>query len=218
MKKVLTNNYALSNGKRVFDITVATFGIVATTPFFIFIPLMIRLSSKGPVFFTQERIGKNGKQFKIIKFRTMVENAETLKSKYVHLNHADGPVFKIKNDPRLTSFGKLLVKTGFDELPQLLNVLKGEMSIVGPRPFPVNEAKKLTKSQKVREIVLPGIVSEWTISGAHKLKFSKWMKMDENYLQNASFEKDLKILMLTFLMIMKLFAKKLKSLSQLSFV
>jgi lipopolysaccharide/colanic/teichoic acid biosynthesis glycosyltransferase len=173
--------------------------------------LLIRLANHGPVIFKQERIGEYGKRFTMYKFRTMVIGAEKLKNKYKHLNHADGPVFKIRNDPRLTGFGKILVKTGLDELPQLINVLKGEMSIVGPRPLPVYEASQLTKAQKVRELVLPGITSSWVVSGAHNLKFPEWMRLDREYVEKANILTDVSILFKTAALITSIGIRKIIS-------
>ena len=127
-----------------------------------------------------------------------------------HLNEADGPVFKIYNDPRYTKFGKILARTGLDELPQLINVLKGEMSWVGPRPCPVYEAKKLNLTQKVRELVNPGITSSWVTSGAHKLKFSQWMKLDAEYIKTGTLATDLSILFKTVGMVFTLVLRKAK--------
>ena len=132
----------------------------------------------------------------------MIKNAEKLKNKYKRLNQADGPVFKIYDDPRFTKIGKILSKLGLDELPQLINVLKGEMSLVGPRPLPVDEAKKLTKEQKIREMVRPGITSTWVIEGSHRLSFKKWMQLDKEYVENATFLKDLKIIIKTVFMLL----------------
>ena len=129
----------------------------------------------------------------------MVSGAERLKWRYRHLNEADGSVFKIRNDPRFTKVGKFLAKTGLDELPQFINVLKGDMSLVGPRPLPVNEAKKLTKKQKARTLVRPGITSSWVVEGTHVLSFEKWMQLDREYIRRASIGKDIEILLKTAL-------------------
>lgn len=131
----------------------------------------------------------------------MVTNADKIQNRFKNLNEADGPVFKIQNDPRFTKFGKILSKTGLDELPQLINVVKGEMSLVGPRPLPVSEAIKLTKQQKIRELVKPGITSGWVTGGSHQMPFEKWMKLDADYVQNATFTTDISIIYKTFWMI-----------------
>jgi lipopolysaccharide/colanic/teichoic acid biosynthesis glycosyltransferase len=178
---------------------------------------IIKLSSPGPIFFIQKRRGKNGRDFNIIKFRTMREGAEkergnkTLESQ----NISDGPVFKISYDPRLTKVGTILWKSGLDELPQVINVLKGEMSFVGPRPFPLYEADKLTKKDRMRERVLPGITSSWVISGAHRLKFKKWMELDEKYVENGNLKTDIKILLSTLKLMTYLGFRKLLNISGL---
>ena len=141
-------------------------------------------------------------------FRTMYVGAERDQEKYRHLNEADGPVFKIKDDPRFVGIGKFLARTGLDELPQLINVIKGEMSLVGPRPLPVNEAKKLTSAQKVRELIKPGMTSSWVVKGAHSLTFRKWMKLDRIYVENASFLTDLSILLKTGEIVLKQIPKQ----------
>ena len=198
MKKIIVSAYHKSFQKRFFDIAASLVGLLSFGPIIIAISLLIKKENGGPVFFIQKRIGKNGKEFKLIKFRTMKKDAEKLKSKYLHLNDADGPVFKITNDPRYTKFGRFLARTGLDELPQLINVLKGEMSLVGPRPLPIYEANKLTKSQKIRELVKPGITSSWVVQGAHKLSFKRWMELDKEYVRNATLAQDIKILLSTF--------------------
>lgn len=157
------------------------------------ISLGILISSGFPIFFLQKRVGKNGKIFEIIKFRTMKAGSESVQSKYSHLNESDGPVFKIKDDPRFTRFGKLLSRTGLDEVPQFLNVIKGDMGLVGPRPLPVNESKKLKSIYKKRELVNPGITSSWVTNGSHQMSFKKWMDLDINYVKNANFKTDLLI-------------------------
>jgi len=174
------------------------------------ITLLIKLTSAGPAFFKQRRVGKDGKVFTLIKFRTMRMGAEKERKNLKHLNQADGPVFKILDDPRYTRFGKILARTGLDELPQLLNVLRGEMSLVGPRPLPLYEAEKLNKAQKVRELVKPGITSSWIVSGAHNLKFSQWMNLDKEYVKNASLAIDLSILFKTAGIVFALVLRRVK--------
>lgn len=173
------------------------------------IALLTKLASRGPVIFSQKRVGKAGKIFTLYKFRTMYMEAEKDRKKFKHLNEAKGPVFKIHNDPRFVGIGKFLARTGLDELPQLFNVLTGEMSLVGPRPLPVYEANKLKPWQKVRETVLPGITSPWVINGMHRLPFNEWMKSDSEYIKGRSFCHDLKILIRTFSMMLRLFVSGL---------
>ncbi len=182
----------------IFSLLVIFFGL----PVFVIIAILVVLSDGFPILFKQKRIGKNGKVFTLYKFRTMVKNAERLKKKYLKLNEADGPVFKITNDPRfINGIGKFLAQSGLDELPNVFNVLRGEMSWVGPRPLPVQEAKKIkTKIKKIRESVLPGITSSWVINGAHQLRFKKWMKLDCNYIKELSLLKDIEILTQTFIL------------------
>jgi lipopolysaccharide/colanic/teichoic acid biosynthesis glycosyltransferase len=137
----------------------------------------------------------------------MISDAEKKQIKFKNLNEADGPVFKIRNDPRFTKFGEILSRTGLDELPQFINILKGEMSIVGPRPLPVNEAGKLTKKQKIRELVKPGITSSWVIEGSHKLSFKDWMRLDREYVKNASFAVDVSIIWNTVTLVARFLLK-----------
>ena len=189
--------------KRFLDLIISTLTLIILSPLILAVAGLIRVVSGKPVFFFQKRVGKDGKVFNFIKFRTMMVNAEKEKSKYRKLNEADGPVFKIQNDPRFTKVGRILSKSSLDEIPQFINVLKGEMSIVGPRPLPIYEANKLTSRQKIRNLVKPGMTSPWVINGAHKLPFKKWMELDRKYVMNASLGGDVVILIKTFLTIMK---------------
>ena len=154
---------------------------MVSIPFLLIVWLAIKLDDGGTLFFKQKRAGKGKKTFLMYKFRTMVEGAEELKKKYFNLNEASGPVFKIKEDPRFTKVGRILAHTGIDELPQLINVVKGEMVLVGPRPLPVDEANKVPKKYKKRFLVLPGATSLWLVKGAHKLAFDEWMRLDLEY-------------------------------------
>lgn len=161
--------------------------IVILLPVFIFLSLFLLLGEGWPIFFKQKRTGKDGRIFEIIKFRTMRVGAEKEQKKLASFNEADGPVFKIHNDPRHTRVGRFLFHTGLDELPQLVNVLKGEMAIVGPRPLPVAEEIKIEKKyQSVRRRVKPGIVSPWIVNGYHSMKFENWMKSDVEYVGKKS--------------------------------
>jgi len=164
----------------------------------------IKLTSKGPIIFSQKRIGKNGKVFTIYKFRTMYVGAHKDKDKFLDLNEADGPVFKIRDDPRFVGIGKFLARTGLDELPQLWNVIRGEMSLVGPRPLPVDERARLPLWQRERERTLPGITSSWVVNGHHNVSFKDWMRSDLDYIENQSLVDDLQILAKTFWMMVKL--------------
>jgi len=162
-------------------------------PVFVIFFIITKLTSKGPVIFKQKRMGKGKKEFTIYKLRTMLEDAENLKEGYLFLNEADGPVFKIQNDPRYTKIGKIIAKLGLDEIPQLINITKGEMAFVGPRPLPVNEAKQIPKKYEKRFSVMPGITSLWVVEGGHSLSFQKWMELDLYYITNKSFWLDFTI-------------------------
>lgn len=183
--------------------------LITTIPLWLFLYILVKITSKGPFIFKQKRLGKDRKMFTMYKIRTMVEGAERLKKKYAYLNEIDGPTFKIKNDPRFTKIGRLISHTGIDELPQLINVLKGEMSLVGPRPLPVNEALKVPKKYEGRFSVLPGMTSLWVVKGAHRLGFDTWMQLDVEYLKKKSLLQDLLILSQTSFFIIKLVMKKM---------
>jgi lipopolysaccharide/colanic/teichoic acid biosynthesis glycosyltransferase len=163
----------------------------------------------GHFIFKQKRAGKNNKPFWIYKIRTMVINAENLRSKIENLNEVDGPVFKIHNDPRYTKIGRFLSHTGLDELPQLINIIKGEMDFVGPRPLPIAEARLIPQKYQKRLDILPGITSPWILLGAHKLSFREWMESDLDYVQNKSIWYDSIQLARTVLLISNFIYKKL---------
>ena len=150
-----------------------------------------------PIIFTQKRTGKDGKTFTIYKFRTMKKNASLLKHKYLEFNEAPSPMFKIHNDPRFVGIGKLLSQSGFDELPQLVNIIKGEMSFVGPRPLPVNEVKKLSSVWDFRNEVKPGIFSEWTLASNRHDSLTDWKELDKKTLSHGGLSYDLKLIFLT---------------------
>lgn len=166
-------------------------------PIFLLIILLIKATSKGPAFFIQERCGLYGRTFSLIKFRTMVNNAEQLKEKLQKDNEADGPVFKIHHDPRITRLGKFLRKTSLDELPQLLNVLLGHMSLVGPRPPLPDEVKKYEPWQRRRLSMKPGLTCTWQVNGRNTLNFERWMRLDLEYIDQWSLTLDTKILLKT---------------------
>ncbi len=178
--------------------------LVLSIPLWPILYILVKLDSPGPFIFKQKRTGKNGKTFTIFKIRTMVKNAEELKGKYRHLNEEQEPVFKIKNDPRYTKTGKFLSLVALDELPQLINVIRGEMSLVGPRPLPLDEAAKIPKKYQVRFSVLPGMTSSWIVKGSHNLKFDRWMELDCDYVKKKSLFLDIYILFLTFQTVAKL--------------
>lgn len=182
--------------KQVLDLTVAFCLVVLLLPIWIVVPIAIRLSSPGPVLFRQRRCGLNGAPFTMLKFRSMVSNAEQLKQELAALNEMGGPVFKVSNDPRITGIGRWLRKYSVDELPQLFNVLRGEMSLVGPRPLPVDEVKRFDDPAHRRRLsVKPGLTCLWQVSGRNKVKdFKDWVRLDLEYIDNWSFWLDLKIL------------------------
>jgi len=176
-----------------------SFGIIfLLSPLMLLISILIKATLKGPVIFKQERVGLRGRKFYIYKFRTMVHNAEALKEKLMVLNESDGPAFKMKNDPRITSVGRFLRKTGLDELPQLFNVLKGEMSLVGPRPPLQSEVNKYKRWQLRRLSVKPGITCTWqVITNRNQVIFDDWMKLDIQYIESWSIKKDILLLLRT---------------------
>ena len=183
--------------------------VVATLPLQLGIALCILLTSGTPALFTQKRTGKDGKPFRLYKFRTMIAGAEKMQTKYQTMNEAHGPVFKIRDDPRFTPFGKFLSRTGLDELPQLFNVLKGEMALIGPRPLPVSEARKLIVWQKERQKILPGIISPWVLDGYHANSFVSWMKNDIAYSKQKNIFTDIVLFFQTILFIRKLLMREL---------
>ncbi|TGE39727.1 sugar transferase [Desulfosporosinus fructosivorans] len=181
-------------GKRGIDVISSGLGLIVLSPLFLVIVLAIRLTSKGPAIFAQERVGLNGRPFKIYKFRSMVVNAEELKERLADLNEMSGPVFKITNDPRVTAVGKFIRKTSIDELPQLFNVFKGDMSLVGPRPPLTSEVNLYDSKHRKRLAVRPGITCIWQISGRNEVGFEEWMEMDAEYVDRWSLWLDMEIL------------------------
>lgn len=189
--------------KRTVDVVGSGTGLILLSPLFLAASVAIKLTSPGPVFFRQQREGKDGNQFGILKFRTMVVDAEAQQDSLRDKNERDGPAFKLENDPRITSIGRYLRKSCVDELPQLFNVLVGQMSLVGPRPLPVNESHGCTAWQRARLTVLPGLTCTWQAHGGRDTKFEEWMRMDLEYIQKRSFWFDLKLITATaFLAVM----------------
>jgi exopolysaccharide biosynthesis polyprenyl glycosylphosphotransferase len=191
-----TNEIALF-AKRATDIALSSMALILLSPLFLVVSVLIKLTSEGPVFFKQERGGLYFRRFVMYKFRSMTVDAEERKSDLRNLNEADGPIFKIKNDPRITAVGKWIRKTSIDELPQLINVLKGDMSLVGPRPHPVEEAKEYTTWQRRRLSMKPGISGLWQIGGRSDTTFAESMKLDLDYIDHWSLWLDVKILLKT---------------------
>jgi exopolysaccharide biosynthesis polyprenyl glycosylphosphotransferase len=193
--------------KRILDFTIALALLILLVPLLVTVGILVKLTSPGPVLFVQKRIGLNKRTFNIHKFRTMIVNAEDKLQEIEHLNEVSGPVFKIKNDPRLTPIGRFLRKTSIDELPQLFNVLRGDMSLVGPRPLQVRDYELFTECcedwQRCRFSVPPGITCLWQINGRSLLPFEKWMELDLQYVRKWSFWLDLKILAQTVPVVLK---------------
>jgi exopolysaccharide biosynthesis polyprenyl glycosylphosphotransferase len=183
--------------KRLMDLFGSALLLVLLSPLLLAAAAAVKFTSPGPVFFGQERIGMNKRRFRLLKFRSMVADAEERKKDLAHLNEMDGPTFKIRKDPRVTRVGAILRKLSIDELPQLINVLKGEMSLVGPRPPLLNEVDLYDWSDRRRLSIKPGITCLWQISGRNELTFEEWMILDRKYIDNWSVWLDLKILLLT---------------------
>lgn len=187
--------YALC--KRAFDITAALVGLFLVLPLLPFIVLLIKLETPGPILFRQKRVGRYGRLFDCYKFRSMATDAETRKEDLRHLNEANGAAFKIKDDPRITGVGRFLRRSSLDEFPQLVNVLQGEMSIVGPRPQIPGEVADYSPDQAQRLLVKPGLTCLWQVSGRSHLDFSEWMELDRQYVAAAGPALDARILVRT---------------------
>ncbi|MEX0802791.1 MAG: exopolysaccharide biosynthesis polyprenyl glycosylphosphotransferase [Candidatus Binatia bacterium] len=184
--------------KRLIDILGSAALLLGLAPLFTLVTFMIRFDSPGAVFFTQERVGLNKRRFRMLKFRTMVTGADQRQDLFEHLNEAEGPVFKIKDDPRITRVGKFLRRFSIDELPQLINVLKGDMSLVGPRPLPVRDVDRIDRHwQKRRFSVKPGLTCLWQVNGRSNIGFGDWVLMDLDYIDNWSLFLDMRILLKT---------------------
>ena len=188
--------------KRALDIIASAAGLIVLSPLLLGLALAVKLTSRGPVLFVQARCGLAGRKFRFYKFRTMVQNAEFRRAELEHLNEMSGPAFKIRRDPRITRLGGVLRKTSLDELPQLWNVLKGDMSLVGPRPPTPDEVARYTPHQVQRLSILPGITGLWQISGRSEIvDFDRWIELDLQYAQNWSMWLDLRILLKTFVVV-----------------
>lgn len=190
--------------KRTFDFAISLILLVFILPLLLIVSVLIKLTSPGPVFFSQERVGLNKRRFRLYKFRTMVPDAEKKLAELEQFNEVSGPVFKIKNDPRITWIGKYLRKLSVDELPQIINVLKGDMSLVGPRPLPVRDYEGFDQDwQRRRFSVRPGITCLWQVGGRSSISFERWMELDMEYIDNWSLLLDLKILLKTVPAVLK---------------
>jgi lipopolysaccharide/colanic/teichoic acid biosynthesis glycosyltransferase len=183
--------------KRLVDLAIGSITLLAALPMMAFIALMIKMSDRGPVFFSQRRAGLGGKPFTIYKFRTMITDAEEKKDQLREKSEQDGPAFKIKHDPRITRIGRFLRESSLDELPQLFNVLKGDMSLVGPRPLPVEESNRCATWHRRRLDVTPGLTCIWQIKGRGNVTFAEWIRMDRRYIRARTFWIDLKLILMT---------------------
>ncbi|XXU33766.1 exopolysaccharide biosynthesis polyprenyl glycosylphosphotransferase [Sorangium sp. So ce1000] len=183
--------------KRVLDILVSSCLLVLLSPLLLVVAALIALTSPGPILFRQERVGRYGRTFEMLKFRSMVVNAEALRSSLMTRNEQAGPVFKIKNDPRVTRVGSILRKYSIDELPQLVNVLRGDMALVGPRPPLPSEVEKYEAWQRRRLSVRPGLTCVWQVSGRNNISFEEWMYLDMRYIDHWSIAEDIKLILKT---------------------
>lgn len=205
-KTIETNYSTLSKDKtsyllmkRFIDIIGASFGIILLSLLFLMVAILIKIEDpKGPILFKQKRIGKNGKEFNMFKFRSMVTNAEALLTSLLDKNETSGAMFKMKHDPRVTKIGRFIRKTSIDELPQLWNVIRGEMSLVGPRPPLPREVEQYTEYDKQRLNVTPGCTGLWQISGRSNIGFEEMVELDLQYISERTVLVDIKIILLTF--------------------
>lgn len=195
-KKLSRNTYEFL--KRLMDIICSMSALIVLAPILIVVAILIKIESKGPVIFSQERVGINNKKFKMYKFRSMVVNADDMKEKLEKQNERKGPMFKIKNDPRITKIGRFIRKTSIDELPQLINILKGEMSIVGPRPSLPKEVIQFEPWMLERLKVKPGLTCYWQVQGRDHIEFEDWMRLDVKYVKDRNFLLDIKLIFKTF--------------------
>ena len=198
-KKELVNDHIVYLFfKRLVDVVGASLGLILASPIMLIVAILIKLEDpKGPIFFSQIRNGAYPTTFKMYKFRSMYIDAEERLEELMHLNEQSGPAFKIKDDPRITKVGKFIRKTSLDELPQLFNVLKGDMSLVGPRPAIPREVEQYTAYQKQRLFVKPGLTCIWQVSGRNNIEFDQWIELDIEYIKTRSLWLDLKLIFLT---------------------
>ncbi|EJO5346054.1 exopolysaccharide biosynthesis polyprenyl glycosylphosphotransferase [Clostridium botulinum] len=183
--------------KRIIDLLGSIIGLTLLSPILIITAIVIKIDSKGPIFFIQKRVGKDGQCFNMYKFRSMVIDAEDKLSQLKDKNEMSGPMFKMKNDPRVTKIGSFIRKTSIDELPQLLNVLKGDMSLVGPRPNLPREVMKFTDYQKNKLIAQPGITCYWQVMGRNNIDFEQWIELDIKYVKDRNVWVDIKLIFKT---------------------
>jgi len=183
--------------KRVCDIAGSFSALVVLSPLLLVVALLVKLTSRGPILFKQVRVGVHGKKFNMLKFRSMVTDAEALKASLAHMNEQTGPVFKMKNDPRVTAIGRFIRRYSIDELPQLINVLRGDMSIVGPRPPVLPEVAQYESWQRRRLSVRPGLTCLWQVSGRNQISFEEWMYLDMQYIDHWSLKNDINLILKT---------------------
>jgi len=198
IKSVEDKNFTYYFIKRFIDLFGALMGIVFLAPILLITAIAIKLESKGPIFFSQERVGRRERIFKMYKFRSMVSNAEELLCKLEEKNEMSGPMFKMKHDPRVTKVGRFIRKRSIDELPQLINVLKGEMSLVGPRPNLPREVAKFNEYEKQKFLVKPGLTCYWQVMGRSSLGFEEWIELDIKYIEERTLWVDIKLIFKTF--------------------
>lgn len=184
--------------KRSFDVVAALAALVVLFPVFLITAVAIFVEDGGPIFFTQQRAGKDMKSFKIYKFRSMYRNAEAQFEKMQVQNEQTGHAFKIKNDPSITRVGKFIRRYSIDELPQLFNIIKGDMSVVGPRPIIYSQMEECNAYEKQRLIVRPGLTCYWQVCGRAKIKWDRWVELDLQYIQDMSIKKDIELIIRTF--------------------
>ncbi len=196
-KVVASTNKGYLLVKRVFDVVMSLLALVVLSPVFLITAIAIWVEDKGPVIFTQDRNGLNGEVFRMYKFRSMCISAPEMHKDLLEKNELDGPAFKLKDDPRVTKVGRFIRKTSIDELPQLINIIKGDMSIVGPRPLPTYETAQCNEYQNQRLLVRPGLTCYWQCSGRNDIPFDEWMELDLKYVREASFLVDIKIILMT---------------------
>ena len=184
--------------KRAFDVVAACVALILLSPVFLLTAIAIFVEDGGPIFFTQQRAGKDMKSFTIYKFRSMYKNAEDLFEKMQEQNEQTGHAFKIKDDPRVTHVGKFIRRYSIDELPQLFNIIKGDMSVVGPRPILYEQMEECNAYEKQRLIVKPGLTCYWQVCGRAKIKWDQWVELDLKYIQDMSIKKDIELIIRTF--------------------
>lgn len=202
-KDKIRSRFIYHSMKRLFDIVAAACGIVILSPLMIIIAVLIKAEDHGPIFYKQVRVGKNGKTFKMYKFRSMFVNADKVLDKLKEQNNVDGPMFKMKDDPRITKIGHLIRKHSLDELPQFLNVLKGDMSLVGPRPPLPTEVAEYSEYDKQRLYVIPGCTGLWQATKRNEVGFNGMIDLDLQYIKKSSLTYDFQLILKTIIIIFK---------------